>query len=269
LARDHISCGKTPLEVQGISDATQVASSPSLACALLSSGDIDCWGDDYDGELGNAESLTTSDIPVEVQGISNATEVTVGGVHTCALLSTGHVDCWGENGYGELGDGMTGVQSHIPVEVQGISDATQVVAGSEHTCALLSSGHIDCWGNNERGGLGDGSTTDSNTPTEVQGIDNAVQVAAGWRDTCALLSTGHVDCWGADEDGQLGNAARQESSATPVEVQGISSAKQVTVGNQDACALLSSDQIDCWGENSVGQLGDGKTAESDLPVEVV
>jgi len=138
-----------------------------------------------------------------------------------------------------------------------------------HTCALLSSGHIDCWGNNERGGLGDGSTTDSNTPTEVQGIDNAVQVAAGWRDTCALLSTGHVDCWGADEDGQLGNAARQESSATPVEVQGISSAKQVTVGNQDACALLSSDQIDCWGENSVGQLGDGKTAESDLPVEVV
>lgn len=276
-----VPCSKTPAEVGGINDAIQAAADDRLTCTLLSGGNIDCWGDNYDGELGNGESQTLSDLPVEVQGINDATQVTVGGVHTCALLSTGHVECWGENSYGELGNGTIGVQPDIPVEVEGISHATQVSAGTRSTCAVLSSGHVECWGNGEFGALGNGTTSGSDVPVEVLGIDNATEVSTNYAQACTLLSTGHVDCWGHNEDGELGDGTntgpegctRQgvttPCSVTPVEVQGISNATQITAAGYSACALLSTGPIYCWGENIRGELGNDTTHESDFPVEVL
>jgi alpha-tubulin suppressor-like RCC1 family protein len=241
----------TPVKVRGISNATEVTAGSGYTCALLSSGHVDCWGENEYGELGNGKSGDEADshTPVEVQGISSATEVKAGDEHACALLSSGHIDCWGENEDGELGNGTTGTDSDTPVEVQGIGNATQVTAGVRHTCALLSGGHIDCWGANEAGQLGNGTTNESDTPVEVLGISNAAQVTAGGFHTCALLSGGHIDCWGDSAFGE-------PESDTPVEVQGISSANQVTAGQEHTCALLSTGQIDCWGADSEGQLGD-------------
>ena len=85
--------------------------------------------------------------------------------------------------------------------MSGITDATRVTAGDEHTCALLSTGQFDCWGNNEFGDFGNGTRTRSDTPVEVSGITDATQVTAGYEDTCALLSTGHVECWGSNSNG--------------------------------------------------------------------
>ncbi len=261
------SSSDTPVEVLGVSNATEVTAGHDHTCALLSTGHIDCWGYNDDGQLGDG-TISSSDTPVEVQGISNATQVTAGYFHTCAVLSSGRINCWGANSDGQLGNGRTR-SSDTPVEVQGISNATQVAAGGYHTCAVLSSGHINCWGDNFRGTLGDGTISSSDTPVEVQGISNAIQVTADGSNTCALLSTGHINCWGDNGNGELGNGRTgKRGSYTPVEVQGISNATQVTAGENDTCALLSTGRINCWGENDDGKLGDGTTSSSDTPVVV-
>ncbi len=216
----------TPVEVLGIDDAIQVAAGSDDACALLSTGHIDCWGDNRHGQLGIGtssgpetcrSSRACSTTPVEVQGIESAAQVALGDEWACAVLSSGHADCWGENSVGgTLGDG-THESSDTPVEVLGVTDAVQAVASFDHTCALLSTGRVDCWGSNTWGELGNGTATGSDTPVEVVGIADASQLAASWTATCALLPDGHVDCWGDGHAGQLGNGSTK-SSDTPVAV---------------------------------------------------
>ena len=110
-------------------------------------------------------------LPGEVPGVSAATQVSGSNLHTCALLSSGHIDCWGWNENGQLGNGTTGKEQNTPVEVQGVSDATQVSAGFMHTCALLSSDRIACWGDDEDGQLGYVPTKKvQDTPVEVQDL---------------------------------------------------------------------------------------------------
>jgi Regulator of chromosome condensation (RCC1) repeat len=146
-------------------------------------------------------------------------------------------------------------------------EAIQVAAGGDHTCALLSSGYLGCWGDNADGQLGDGSTEGQDTPEEVDGITEAAQVTAGAAHTCALLSSGHVDCWGDDADGQLGNGTTGEF-VRAVEVPGLTEVAQVAAGGAHTCARLASGHVECWGENEDGQLGNATTTSSDTPVEV-
>jgi alpha-tubulin suppressor-like RCC1 family protein len=251
--------------------ATAIVAGTYHSCALLSTGGLDCWGANFFGQLGNG-TTTSSSIPVEVDGIANAIQIAAAS-DSCALLSTGGVNCWGYNPDGELGDGMsTGPEncepsacSTMPVEVSGLTTATQVAAGQDHTCALLSTGGIDCWGSNAQGQLGNGTTTDSSTPVPVSGIINATQIATGGLSSCALLSTGGIDCWGYNQNGELGDG-NAINSPTPVPVSGITNATQLATGAD--CALLSTGGIDCWGYNGVGELGDGSTTDSYTPVAV-
>jgi alpha-tubulin suppressor-like RCC1 family protein len=261
----------TAVEVRRISTATQVAAGGGHTCALLSNGTVECWGASDKGQLGNGSTYEYGfPAPVEVTGIQTATQVAVGEAHTCALLTDGRVECWGYNYYGQLGDGSTD-DSATPVEAKGISNATQVSAGYQFTCALLSDGTVRCWGLNDRGQLGDGTTDDSSTPVEVTGISTATQVAVGFSHACALLSDGKIECWGLDNSGQLGDGpAPTYSTATPVEVKGISTATQITAGGFSTCARLSSGKVECWGSNRYGQLGNGSIDEYGIstPVEV-
>ncbi|MCW3056920.1 MAG: regulator of chromosome condensation [Solirubrobacterales bacterium] len=258
---------RTPVEVPGIDNATQVAAGGGHSCALLSSGHVECWEENGHGQLGDG-STRASEIPVEVHGIATATEIAAGSEHSCALLSSGHVDCWGTNAEGQLGDGKDGGASDIPVEVQGVTNATQIAAGEEDSCALMSNSHVDCWGANYYGQLGNGTIKSSNTAVEVQGVTTATQVAAGGAHSCVLLSGGHADCWGDNESEQLGDGTNGGNRVTPVGVQGLSNATQVATGYPHSCAALSSGHVACWGENALGQLGDGTTERSETPVEV-
>ena len=129
--------------------------------------------------------------------------VSAGSFHGCAVLSSGAVQCWGGNTYGQLGNGST-TSSTSPVSVAGISNAKSVSAGRGHSCAVLSSGAVQCWGYNLFGQLGNGSTTNSTSPVSVAGISNATSVSAGTSHSCAVLSSGAVQCWGSDEAGQRG-----------------------------------------------------------------
>jgi hypothetical protein len=262
----------TPVPVSGLSGVTAISAQgiggvgPGFACAVLSSGSVECWGDNSEGELGDGTSTgpqtcpdgyACSTTPVAVSGLSGATAISAGGYFACALLS-GTMQCWGYNGDGQFGNGTT-TSSSTPVVASSLSGVTAISAGASSACALLSGGTVQCWGNNENGELGNGTTTSSDTPVSVSGLSAVTAISASQYVACALLSGGTVQCWGWNTDyGGLGNGTTT-SSSTPVAVSGLSGVTAISVGESSACALLSGGTVKCWGYNGSGQLGDGTT----------
>jgi alpha-tubulin suppressor-like RCC1 family protein len=243
-----------PRPVKWITTATAMAFAEGHGCAVLASGAVQCWG--AGGQLGNG-TATDSTRPVRVTGIRSAVSVAAGSGHSCALLASGAVKCWGANGYGELGNGATGYWSSIPVKVVGIESAVALGLSWAHSCAVLASGSVQCWGYNSHGQLGNGTTTDSNVPVPVKGINSATAVASGDFFNCALLANGTVQCWGHNGFGVLGDGSSgpDANSSVPVPVTGINTAVAITAGAFHACAVLSNGSVVCWGYNMYGQLG--------------
>ena len=151
--------------------------------------------------------------------------------------------------------------------VSGLTDAVEVTAGGGHTCARRASGQVVCWGDNQSGQLGDGTTIERHTPVAVMGLADAVSISAGSRQhTCAVRSSGAVACWGDAEYGALGDGAATHSactyagypsdcSRTPVTVSGLTDAVEVSLGFMHACARRTSGEVACWGWGDFGQLG--------------
>ena len=166
------------MQVLSITDATAITTSTYHSCALHRRGTISCWGANSRGQLGNGQSGRNADssVPVQVFGITDATAITTGASHSCALHQNGTISCWGENFSGQLGNGQSGrnARSPLPVQVTGITDATAISAGAEwgndYSCALHQNGTISCWGRNNSGQLGDGTTRDRSTPVRVVGF---------------------------------------------------------------------------------------------------
>ena len=163
-----IASSATPVQVSNLSGATAISAGGVSACALLTGGTVECWGDDDRGELGNGILIANSATPVQVSNLSGATAISVGDGSACALLTGGTVECWGDNESGQLGTGTLIVNSTTPVQVSNLSDATAISVGDDSSaCALLSSGTVNCWGNNSDGQLGNGTTTNSSLPVPV------------------------------------------------------------------------------------------------------
>jgi alpha-tubulin suppressor-like RCC1 family protein len=249
-------------------------------CTLLSNGSVKCWGENYNWELGDGRGYPIenySSTPVTVKNLTNAVAVAAGKLWTCALLSNNSVKCWGDNYYGVLGDGKGYPEenhSSTPVTVKNLTSAVAVAAGNSHTCALLSNGSVECWGGNDKGQLGDGTTINRRIPVKVRGITNAIAISLGVAHTCALLSNGSIKCWGYNFFGQLGDGKRfpiENYSSTPVTVKNLTNAVAVAAGEEHTCALLSNGSVECWGDNVYGQLGNGTSGlleERSTPVEV-
>lgn len=212
-----------------------------------------------------------------------AVQITTGGEHTCVLTAAGGVKCWGWNQYGQLGDGTTKLRS-VPVTVHGLASGVRSVsAGDHHTCAVTTGGAALCWGRNSSGELGDGTYVTRLTPVLVSGLSSGVaEIAASgglWETddpddlagehTCALTSAGAVLCWGDDFYGQLGNGPAL-ASFTPVAVSGLSSGvTAIAAGGLHSCAVKSAGGVVCWGQNDMGQLGNGtKSFGEEAPVAV-
>jgi alpha-tubulin suppressor-like RCC1 family protein len=241
--------------------ATSISGMASQMCASMADGSVECSGKSY---LPQGQS----NVPQRFPGIAGATAVQTGIRYNCALLATGTIECWGDNGFGQLGNGST-EDSPVPVKVSGISNAVAISTGGFHACALLATGSVMCWGRNRGGSLGDGSVADRHVPVEVRGITNAAGVGAGFiqDETCAVLTSGRVYCWGSNGSGQLGNGTHTKS-ALPVRVRGVTNAIQVSAGGSHVCAVLATGGIDCWGSNDAGQLGNGTTRAAALPMRV-
>jgi alpha-tubulin suppressor-like RCC1 family protein len=181
---------------------------------------------------------------VIVAGLSGATQVSAGFSHSCALLSSGAVQCWGRNDYGELGDGTMTARG-TPAAVVGLADAVAVSAGADHTCAVRRDGQAFCWGSNVFGELGDGTNTDRSMPTPVVRLPDATAISAGLPNTCAVRLRGDALCWGLNSDGELGNGTTTSSSA-PVAVAGLT-AVDVLATAGSPCAVYNHGLVACWG----------------------
>jgi alpha-tubulin suppressor-like RCC1 family protein len=261
-----------PVEVVGLSSGvTALAAGGGHTCALTDDGGVKCWGDNSAGQLGNGNSTDYSTLPVDVVGLSSGvTALAAGGAHTCALTTSGGVMCWGDNSFGQLGDGTANWRLS-PVEVVGLpTGVTAIASGNNHTCALSTSGKVQCWGDNSFGQLGDGTNVDHSTPVDVVGLFSEVTaLAAGCGHNCVLTSPwGGVRCWGQNSYGQLGDGSTQES-LEPVDVNGLSSGvTTLAAGGGHTCALTLYGGVKCWGRNDNGQIGDGSTSRRLIPVDV-
>lgn len=251
-----------------LSGIQQVAAGGWHSCALTNGGGVKCWGMNDAGQLGD-NSQTRRRTPVDVSGLNTGVvAITAGGTHTCALLSSGAVMCWGANDRGQLGD-----NSHtyrlMPVMVVGLSGVTAIAAGFLHTCAVLSGGGVRCWGDNYWGQVGDNSRTSRLTPVSVEGLTGVAAIAPGTYHTCALTSNGGVKCWGENGYGQLGDNSIT-ARLTPGNVSGLTSGvTAIASGDRHICAVLSGGGMKCWGSNNQGQLGNGSPFNSVTPVDVV
>src|ERR1700678_2085686 len=262
------------MESPGIPGRFRVTSNGDAFCALLTSGRLECWGANGAGQLGNGEQAgpdqclgepTCYDTPQQVTAITNATQV-LGSTHEpggfCAVLSSGGVDCWGDNLQGQLGigtvDGPTPNdpdQYDTPQPVSQIGNAVSIVAGEGGYCVVLSSGGVDCWGDDNSGQIGNGNVlpNDGNgfygfdSPQAVVGITDAVSVASDGPGYCSVLGSGALECWGDNSDGELGNGVvggngsdGPYSDNTPQEVTSITNATAVFGSTGSYCAILGS-----------------------------
>ena len=225
-------------------------------CYLKQNKTVWCEGRNSSGQAG-LSPVSSGRTLGQVQGLSGpAAQVKAGLRFTCALLESGHVECWGENNRGQLGHGSAALNSPTPVRVTGVSNTAAIGVGHSHACAVDAQGVVKCWGANDQGQLGDGTSQDRRTPVIVAGI-SAQRLAAGEYHTCALAQDQSVRCWGNNSMGQLGDGT-QSPSSTPKPVMGLSQVIDLGAGFGHTCARRQDGAVYCWGLGVHGQVGDGR-----------
>lgn len=287
--QDHLrpAVVRNPAGTRPLTDVAQVTAGWEYFCARKSAGTVVCWGNNSYRQLGTRTSGDRS-LPVAVRYedgslLTGARDVAAGANHACAVVGEARrAVCWGYNRTGQLGDGTrTGSLGAVVVRPNApLTGVFDLVTGSTHTCALLTDGRARCWGDNRKGQLGDGTTASVDLPIPISNEDDTgpltdvVQLSGGRSATCALLESTEVRCWGWGDQGQLGNAADDDQTLpVPVVVASggdpLTDVRQVAIGYAMACATLVSGEVRCWGGNNLGQLGDGSTTPSNVPVTVV
>lgn len=242
--------------------ATQISNGENHSCAVAN-GYIYCWGRNHRGQLGVGDTVDR-DQPHGIVNVTKpkaATQVSAGAEHSCGIIS-GMAFCWGDNTYGQLGNGTSGGVSDEPVAVQGLGSrkVTSIDAGRYHTCAVAD-GQAFCWGRNNQGQLGIGASTSNQTAAQaVQGLGSDVptQITTGDMFSCAVANARGY-CWGDNTYGQIGRAASPnvggtQRTATRVDALDTSDFSQMSAGKDFVCAIIIG-TAHCWGNNASGQLG--------------
>lgn len=281
LGNGSFSSSVTPVPVAGLVGVVTVAGSPgSFSFAWRSDGTAWAWGQNQFGQLGD-NTLTNRSIPVQVKDPADATgfltrvvAISAGGNHALALLSDRTVRTWGQDNFGQLGDGGTNTNQSIPVAVAGLATAEAIAGGGVHSLALMSDGSVKAWGQNTFGQLGDGTSMNRNIAVQVQGLTNVIALAAGGSHSLALMSDGTVWSWGANGQGQLGDGTF-EHRFTPVQVADPFSATglltgvvRISAGGGHSLAVMSDGTVRAWGAHALGQIGDGTDPNAVSPVKV-
>lgn len=318
LHAEHIGRAEIELEVDGRRDSATVhvvshewappgrlasiATGGGHTCAVTPDGDAYCWGSSWFGQLGlgSPRQFTAVLAPVRVPVDDELVDVDASGRHSCALSVGGTIYCWGENRWGQLGDGSHTSRSR-PVTVRsstrfvsvsvghddtcalgedgfvycwgraldaaaprrvGTRTFSSVTVGGFHTCALDEEGRAYCWGSNVLGQLGDGTTEDSDAPVAVRGDHRFSMLSAGVDHTCGVRQDGVALCWGSGHGGRLGTGGATTSTPTPVA--GEHTFASISAGLEHSCALTLAGQAYCWGASLYGQTGTGLTGEPGL-----
>ncbi len=250
--------------VRGLTGAVDVQAGTYFSCALLSTGVVECWGSDIEGQLGEStDPSLTKPNPIAVDDLgARCIGLAVGALHACALLDGGSIKCWGWDYWGQVGDGEANQSNkYAPALVDDITDATSVAAGSTSTCAVLRDGSAKCWGYAGWGQIGNGPTTELrvHSPVAVQSLSNVQVLEVGALHVCSLLADGSVWCWGSDDKGQLGNGPNSTANQfSPVQIIAPDSGvRELASGSWHNCVTLTDETLECWGHGEYGQLGMG------------
>ncbi len=261
----------TPVELLHDRRILDISLGGALTCAVLKDYSVICWG--YNGDQ---SFIGTSTHP------PSASSIAVGDYHSCAGLSDGTAKCWGSNGFGQLGDG-TLTNKVNATTVLGLTSVSKLSLGADHSCALLSDQTVWCWGVNHIGQLGTGNLNHRSTANKLSSLSSVSQIATGYHHNCVILNDQTIRCWGDNYHGQLGNGKSGGSdtnsdatdtydadidSNTPLQVPSLTNVIEVSCGWHHTCVLLSDRTVKCWGRNLNGQLGNGTTTDSSVPVTV-
>ena len=279
---DPANCGVCGNACNGVScyrgmcggrQVTQV-SAGLHACAVVAAGTVFCWGSNEFGETGSAPTTQTCGsnsacipTPTEVAGLLDVVEVRAGTYSTCARKHDGTVWCWGRNQEGQLGHAPSSMDNFVPQQVMGVTQAKAIDVGLLFACALDISGALKCWGDDTYDELGtDLEAGSTSMPTAVS-LPVATSVSTGFdRHACVVLQPGQVACWGENLLGSLGHDPAMDPSCPPTlvpcqpapfDVSGVAGASAVRAGNGVTCALLDGGAVSCWGDDGLGQFGDG------------
>jgi alpha-tubulin suppressor-like RCC1 family protein len=259
----------------------QVVTGDRHTCALTLDTSVLCWGEGDEGRLGtngiDGVDRNRPMLPVSQDGppFEGVVQLTAGWAHTCALLDTSEVACWGRNTSGQIGSGTLGPAPH-PQFVRArtgpgrLTGVTSIAAGAFHTCARMRDGTVRCWGDNQAGSIGDGTLVDRRRPTPVRAatgqglLRGVVALTGGASSSCALVQGGQVRCWGYNAQRQLGMTVASTANRTrPVAVRVAGSGAvltgvtQITGSNGGYCSRRTTGEAWCWGGDNRGQRGDG------------
>ena len=267
-----------------LTDIVEVVGGGAHTCALKGDGKVLCWGKGGSGQLGNG-GTENKDYPLYVKEeasteLSNIVQISAGAEHTCVLKESGKVVCWGDDDDGQLGNGASVTADQLyPVYVhEGESSSShltkivQVQVGYRHTCALSSGEQAYCWGKGAEGQLGSSAQTiNRSAPVTVltasggDPLSGILKIGAGESFSCALLKTGGVKCWGLQSYGRLGNGVILPISVFfPVDVRAstsvgsLSGVVELSSFRNHNCVLVSNGKVQCWGNPSNGELGNGQ-----------
>lgn len=228
----------------------QIRTGGNDTCGIATSGRLTCWGLNDAGELGNG---TTSDesLPTNIDSgttyIAVATGSDGGYSHTCGITTSGALKCWGDNLFGELGNGTTTNEESPVVIDSGTTYAAIAVGGNgseAHTCGITTGGVLKCWGSDTQGELGDGGSSEQNSPIVIHSGTSYTAVSAGNTHTCAITSAGALQCWGQNQYGQLG-------SGNPVVDSGVSY-QSISASYTATCGITTGGVLKCWGTGDLG-----------------
>jgi alpha-tubulin suppressor-like RCC1 family protein len=255
----------TPIKITGLTSVKGVGVGGDFACALLTTGNVYCWGYGGSGQLGSTPSASYSTSPLAVVGLpSGITGLSVGSSGACVVTSGNALWCWGDNIYKELSASLSANYSATPVNI-GLAGTATVAVGDSTICAIASSSAY-CWGNNSNGQSGSSGGGSVTAPTGVSGLGGASypqSISTSGYSSCAVISGGGVDCWGWNQYNALGNTSVANGADSPsaIPVQGLpTGAAAVSVGFLHACAVLIDKTVACWGLERYGEIGDGVTS---------
>jgi alpha-tubulin suppressor-like RCC1 family protein len=260
---DNVS-SLVPVPVVDITNATKVATGDHHTCAVLADSSARCWGYNSTAALGDGTS-TNRFRPVTPIGLTTGvTDIAAGESSSCAVVSGG-VKCWG-SAFGTT----------TPADLTGLTSGVVAVSTmGNHWCARMSSGGAKCWGQNNFGQLGDGNFSSgfSLTPVDVVGVSNIVDLDAGGSHSCLAVLNGQVFCWGLNNVGQIGLGYSSAPVTPPQAVPGLSNVVDVAAGGEyggpgHSCALTAGGSLYCWGLNISGEMGDGTTTDSAVPIHI-
>jgi alpha-tubulin suppressor-like RCC1 family protein len=252
----------TPVRAASALRFRQIQAGAGTTCGLTTGDRVYCWGANGGGIMGTGTTSSTwGNPPTQIAGGRTYNQVVIGMNHACAVTYTHEIYCWGRNDYGQLGDSTAVKVRYSPRRVSGTRSFAKVSAGWQHTCAITTAQTAFCWGHNQVGEVGDGTSLNRWEPRRVAGSILFSRLSAGVEAVCGETTQNRAYCWGYIIQPDGTNAAR----LTPVPMSGGLFFLQVSTGNGYSCGVASDHRGYCWGYNYHGTLGDGTTTDRGTP----